>query len=133
MAPTSKRGRGGRTSSRGTARPATRGASRGTSRGAGRSAAKSGARRGAAKSSQASRPPESYGGAVNRLGSSNYQSKLREADIARARKAFKSGTSVNDLARKFDVHPSTMSRALRGLTFGHVKQVRPVRTRADVA
>ena len=126
MAPTSKRGRGGRSSTRGTSRTGAKTASK-------RSGAKSASKRGAAKSSQASRPPESYGGAVNRLGSSNYQSKLREADIARARKAFRSGTSVNDLARKFDVHPSTMSRALRGLTFGHVKQVRPVRTRADVA
>lgn len=117
---TSKRGRSGRSSSRGASKTGSRGASR--------AGAKS-ASRGGARSSQASRPPESYGGAVNRLGSSNYQSKLRETDIARARKAFKSGSSVNDLARKFDVHPSTMSRALRGLTFGHVKQVRPVRTR----
>ena len=124
MASTSKRGRGGRSS--------TRSASKSASRGSSRAGAKSASKRSGARSSQAARPPESYGGAVNRLGSSNYQSKLRETDIARARKAFRSGTSVNDLARKFDVHPSTMSRALRGLTFGHVKQVRPVRTRADV-
>ena len=129
MAPTSKRGRGGRSSTRGASKTGSRGAPRTGTRGGAKSASKRGA---GARSSQAARPPESYGGAVNRLGSSNYQSKLREADIARARKAFKSGTSVNDLARKFDVHPSTMSRALRGLTFGHVKQVRPVRTRADV-
>jgi transposase-like protein len=41
--------------------------------------------------------------------------------VLRAKQMHSRGATVRDLARRFDVHASTMSRALRGLTFGHVR------------
>ena len=67
------------------------------------------------------RQPRTYRGAVNLRGSDNYASKLSEADVARCKAAFARGATVGELATRYDVHASTMSRALRGLTFGHVR------------
>ena len=69
------------------------------------------------------RQPKTYRGAVNLRGSDNYASKLRETDVVRAKQMHARGATVRDLARRFGVHASTMSRALRGLTFGHVRGV----------
>ena len=78
------------------------------------------AKRGAPATRRNTRAPESYRGAVNLRGSDNYASKLREADVRRAKEAHDRGAGVRELAAKYGVNPSTMSRALRGLTFQHV-------------
>jgi DNA-binding MarR family transcriptional regulator len=67
------------------------------------------------------RQPARYAGAANRKGSDNFAAKLSEKDVARARQMHKKGTPLNELADRFKVHSSTMSRALRRLTFRHVR------------
>jgi hypothetical protein len=65
--------------------------------------------------------PKRYGGAVNRKGSKNLQAKLTEAKVRLARQLYKRGAQIKVLARKFGVDPSTMSLAVRRLTFRHVR------------
>lgn len=65
--------------------------------------------------------PKRYGGAVHRKGSKNTQAKLTEAKVKLARQLHKRGTAVKALARRFGVDPSTMSLAVRRLTFRHVR------------
>ena len=67
------------------------------------------------------RQPRKYGGAAHRRGSDNFASKLTEKDVIKARQMHKRGTPLHELADKFGVHASTMSRALRKLTFRHIK------------
>jgi DNA-binding MarR family transcriptional regulator len=67
------------------------------------------------------RQPARYAGAANRKGSENFASKLTERDVTRARQLHKKGTPLHELAERFGVHASTMSRALRRLTFRHVR------------
>jgi len=69
----------------------------------------------------ARRQPARYAGAANRKGSDNFASKLTEKDVSKARQMHKKGMALHELADKFGVHASTMSRALRKLTFRHVK------------
>lgn len=69
----------------------------------------------------ARRQPDRYAGAANRKGSDNFASKLTEKDVVKARQMHKRGTPLHELADKFGVHASTMSRALRRLTFKHVR------------
>jgi DNA invertase Pin-like site-specific DNA recombinase len=69
----------------------------------------------------ARRQPARYAGAANRKGSDNFASKLTEKDVSKARQMHKRGMPLHELAEKFGVHASTMSRALRKLTFRHVK------------
>ena len=102
-------------------------AKRGAAAKRGSAAAKRGgaAKKGAAKRAapiprRNTRTPDSYRGAVNLRGSDNYASKLREADVRKAKDAHDRGAGVRELASKYGVNPSTMSRALRGLTFQHV-------------
>lgn len=65
--------------------------------------------------------PKRYGGAVNRKGSKNLQAKLTEARVKIARQLYRRGAQIKDLARRFGVDPSTMSLAVRRLTFRHVR------------
>jgi hypothetical protein len=65
--------------------------------------------------------PKRYGGAAHRKGSANYAAKLTERDVKLARRLYKSGTLIKTLARKFRVNASTMSLAVRGITFRHVR------------
>lgn len=68
-----------------------------------------------------SRQPKRYGGAAGRKGSKNLQAKLTEAVVRQARAAYKKGALIKSLARKYKVNASTMSLAVRGLTFRHVR------------
>ncbi len=65
--------------------------------------------------------PKRYGGAVHLKGSENTQAKLTEAKVKLARRLHKRGTQIKVLARRFGVDPSTMSLAVRRLTFRHVR------------
>ena len=65
--------------------------------------------------------PKRYGGAVNRKGSKTLQAKLTEAKVKQARQLYAKGAQIKVLARKFGVDPSTMSLAVRRLTFKHVR------------
>ncbi len=67
------------------------------------------------------RQPRRYGGAAGRKGSKNLQAKLTEATVRQARALYKKGALIKALARKYKVNASTMSLAVRGLTFRHVK------------
>lgn len=67
------------------------------------------------------RQPKRYGGAAGRKGSKNLQAKLTEAEVRQARALYKRGALIKTLARKYRVNASTMSLAVRGLTFRHVK------------
>ncbi len=67
------------------------------------------------------RQPKRYGGAAGRKGSKNLQAKLTEAEVRQARAQYKKGALIKALARKYRVNASTMSLAVRGLTFRHVK------------
>ena len=64
--------------------------------------------------------PKRYGGAVNLKGSKNTQAKLTEAKVRIARQLHRRGTKITVLARRFGVDASTMSLAVRRLTFRHV-------------
>lgn len=65
--------------------------------------------------------PKRYGGAVHRKGSKNLQAKLTEAKVKLARQLYRRGAQIKALARRFGVDPSTMSLAVRRLTFKHVR------------
>jgi len=65
--------------------------------------------------------PKRYGGAVYLKGSRNTQAKLTEARVKLARQLHKKGAQIKTLARRFGVDPSTMSLAVRRLTFRHVR------------
>ena len=65
--------------------------------------------------------PAKYGGAVLLKGSQIHSSKLTEKDVAVARRLHRSGTSLTVLAKSYKVNISTMSRAVRRLTFRHVR------------
>lgn len=67
------------------------------------------------------RQPKRYGGAAHRKGSDNFAAKLTERIVKIARKLYRKGTPIKDLAKRFGVNPSTMSLAVRRLTFKHVK------------
>jgi DNA invertase Pin-like site-specific DNA recombinase len=69
----------------------------------------------------ARRQPKRYGGAVNLKGSDNFASKLTEKIVERARSAHKKGATVTELADRYGVNKSTMSRALRKQTYRHVR------------
>jgi DNA-binding MarR family transcriptional regulator len=65
--------------------------------------------------------PKRYGGGANRKGSDNYAAKLTEAQVRIARRLYKQGKEIKSIAERFGVSPSTMSLAVRRLTFRHVK------------
>lgn len=65
--------------------------------------------------------PKHYGGAANLKGSKNTQAKLTEAKVKIARRLHRQGTKIKVLARRFGVDASTMSLAVRRLTFRHVR------------
>ncbi len=65
--------------------------------------------------------PKRYGGAAYLKGSENTQAKLTEAKVKLARRLHKQGAQIKALARRFGVDPSTMSLAVRRLTFRHVR------------
>lgn len=67
------------------------------------------------------RQPKRYRGAAHRKGSDNYAAKLTERDVKLARRLYKAGTPIKTLAKRFRVNPSTMSLAVRRLTFRHVR------------
>ncbi len=67
------------------------------------------------------RQPKEYGGAAHRKGSENFAAKLTEKKVSWARREHRRGVAILKLARKLRVHPSTMSRALNGVTFQHVR------------
>jgi hypothetical protein len=67
------------------------------------------------------RQPKHYGGAAHRKGSENYAAKLTENKVRLARRLYRKGTRIKVLAKRFHVNPSTMSLAVRGLTFRHVR------------
>lgn len=69
----------------------------------------------------ASRQPKRYGGAAGRKGSKNLQAKLTETDVRQARAQYRRGVLIKTLARRYRVNASTMSLAVRGLTFRHVR------------
>lgn len=68
-----------------------------------------------------SNQPKRYGGAAGRKGSKNLQAKLTEADVRQARVRYRKGTLIKTLARAYRVNASTMSLAVRGITFRHVR------------
>ena len=65
--------------------------------------------------------PARYGGAVLLKGSEIHSSKLTEEIVAKARRLHREGTLLTVLAKRHRVSLSTMSRAVRGLTFRHVR------------
>ncbi len=69
----------------------------------------------------ARRQPKRYGGAANRKGSANFAAKLTEKQVSTARRLHRRGATIQDLARRFGVDPSTMSLAIRRITFRHVR------------
>ena len=69
----------------------------------------------------ATRQPKRYGGGANRKGSDNFAAKLTEAQVRRARALYQRGAQIKALAKKYGVNASTMSLAVRRLTFKHVR------------
>jgi hypothetical protein len=67
------------------------------------------------------RQPRRYGGAAHRKGSDNFAAKLTEAKVREARRLYKQGVAIKTLASKYRVNPSTMSLAVRRITFRHVR------------
>ena len=67
------------------------------------------------------RQPNRYGGGAHRKGSENFAAKLTEKQVVTARKLYKRGVQIKVLAKRFGVDPSTMSLAVRRLTFRHVR------------
>lgn len=65
--------------------------------------------------------PKRYGGGANRKGSDNFAAKLTEKQVVAARKLYKDGKQIKAIAERFKVAPSTMSLAVRRITFKHVK------------
>jgi DNA-binding NarL/FixJ family response regulator len=68
-----------------------------------------------------SNQPKRYGGGANRKGSDNFAAKLTEKQVVAARKLYKQGKQIKAIAERFKVAPSTMSLAVRRITFRHVK------------
>jgi DNA-binding NarL/FixJ family response regulator len=69
----------------------------------------------------ARRQPKRYGGGANRKGSDNYAAKLTESEVRIARRLYKQGKEIKTIAERFGVSPSTMSLAVRRITFRHVR------------
>ena len=69
----------------------------------------------------ATRQPRRYGGGAHRKGSENFAAKLTEAKVRAARALYKKGAQIKVLAKKYGVNASTMSLAVRRLTFKHVR------------
>ena len=69
----------------------------------------------------AKRQPKRYGGAAHLKGSDNYAAKLTEQNVKLARQLYEKGAQIKVLARRFGVNASTMSLAVRRLTFRHVR------------
>jgi hypothetical protein len=65
--------------------------------------------------------PARYGGAAGLKGSNNFAAKLTERAVSTARRAHRRGVSLTVLAKRYKVSLSTMSRAVRKLTFRHVR------------
>ena len=65
--------------------------------------------------------PKRYGGGANRKGSDNYAAKLTESQVKAARQLYKKGKEIKAIAERYGVSPSTMSLAVRRITFRHVK------------
>lgn len=65
--------------------------------------------------------PKRYGGGANRKGSDNFAAKLTETQVKTARQMYKKGKEIKLIAERFGVSPSTMSLAVRRITFRHVK------------
>ena len=67
------------------------------------------------------RQPKRYGGGAHRKGSANFAAKLTEKQVVTARRLHKRGVQIKVLAKRYGVDPSTMSLAVRRLTFRHVR------------
>ena len=67
------------------------------------------------------RQPKRYGGGAHRKGSENFAAKLTEKQVVTARRLYKRGVKIKVLAKRYGVDPSTMSLAVRRLTFRHVR------------
>ena len=65
--------------------------------------------------------PKHYGGGAHRKGSENFAAKLTEAQVKTARRLYREGKEIKRIAERFGVSPSTMSLAVRRLTFKHVR------------
>jgi DNA-binding NarL/FixJ family response regulator len=65
--------------------------------------------------------PKRYGGGANRKGSDNYAAKLNERQVKIARRLYREGKEIKAIAERFGVSPSTMSLAVRRITFRHVR------------
>lgn len=65
--------------------------------------------------------PKHYGGGAHRKGSDNFAAKLTEAQVKIARRLYKEGKEIKAIAERFGVSPSTMSLAVRRITFRHVR------------
>ncbi len=65
--------------------------------------------------------PKRYGGGAHRKGSENFAAKLTEAQVKTARRLHKQGKEIKAIAERFGVSPSTMSLAVRRITFRHVR------------
>jgi DNA-binding NarL/FixJ family response regulator len=68
-----------------------------------------------------SRQPKRYGGGAHRKGSANFAAKLNEKQVVIARRLYKQGKEIKAIAKRFGVSPSTMSLAVRRITFRHVR------------
>jgi DNA-binding MarR family transcriptional regulator len=67
------------------------------------------------------RQPKHYGGGAHRKGSKNFAAKLNERQVAAARRLYKKGIQIKEIAARYGVDPSTMSLAVRRITFRHVR------------
>ncbi len=65
--------------------------------------------------------PKRYGGGAHRKGSDNFAAKLTEAQVKTARRLYREGKEIKAIAERFGVSPSTMSLAVRRITFRHVR------------
>lgn len=65
--------------------------------------------------------PKRYGGGAHRKGSANFAAKLTEVQVKLARRLYKDGKEIKAIAERFGVSPSTMSLAVRRITFRHVR------------
>ena len=67
------------------------------------------------------RQPARYGGAAGLKGSLNAAAKLTEEKVAEMRRLRRRGHSLKQLARRFRVSEAAVSRAVRRITFRHVR------------
>lgn len=86
-----------------------------------KSSKRSSSRRSVRTRFSATNQPKRYGGGANRKGSDNFAAKLTEKQVIAARKLYKEGKQIKTIAERFKVAPSTMSLAVRRITFRHVK------------